>query len=78
MMRELQHDVSCLGVARHYGRLLDALVIDEQDRSLLTQRTTDDPDLVVMKTVMKTRDDRVALARECLGLLEKYTASRRP
>jgi LPPG:FO 2-phospho-L-lactate transferase len=71
MMKELAQDVSSLGVARHYGDLLDALVIDEQDRELLDQRTKQDPELVVTRTVMKTRDDRVALARECVALVER-------
>jgi len=71
MLRELGRDISSLSVARLYGNLVDALVIDEQDRSLLQQRTTTDPEFVVTRTVMSTREDRVALARECLALVER-------
>jgi len=71
MLRELGRDISSLSVARLYGNLVDALVIDEQDRSLLQQRTTTDPELVVTRTVMSAREDRVALARRCLALVER-------
>jgi LPPG:FO 2-phospho-L-lactate transferase len=71
MMKELRQNVSSLSVARHYSDLVDALVIDEQDRELLDQRTKEDPELVVTRTVMKTREDRVALARECVAIVER-------
>jgi LPPG:FO 2-phospho-L-lactate transferase len=78
MMSELGEEVSSLAVARHYGDLLDALVIDEQDRALTHNRTAADPEFIVTHTVMKTRENRVALARECVELLTTPAARRVP
>jgi LPPG:FO 2-phospho-L-lactate transferase len=71
MMAELGSPVSSLAVARYYGLLIDALLIDEVDRALIAEHSESDPVLLVDKTVMKTRDDRVRLARSCLSLIEK-------
>jgi LPPG:FO 2-phospho-L-lactate transferase len=70
MMAELGHPVTSLTVLHHYGALIDALLVDEEDRALAVARSAEDPALHVAKTVMKTRADRVVLARECLRLLE--------
>jgi LPPG:FO 2-phospho-L-lactate transferase len=69
MMSELGGPVSGLRAARLYGKLIDAMVLDEQDRALLAQRGDDDPRLFVAPTVMRTSEDRIALARECLRVL---------
>jgi LPPG:FO 2-phospho-L-lactate transferase len=69
IMSELGAPVSGLLVARLYGRLIDGMVLDEQDRALVAQRRDDDPRLFVAPTVMRRSEDRVALARECLRLL---------
>jgi LPPG:FO 2-phospho-L-lactate transferase len=71
MMSELGGPVSGLLVARLYGSLIDGMVLDEQDRALLAQRRDDDPRLFVAPTVMRTSDERIALARECLRLLDE-------
>jgi LPPG:FO 2-phospho-L-lactate transferase len=71
MMAELGGPVSGLHVARLYGKLIDGMVLDEQDHALLGQRRDGDPGLFVAPTVMRTSDDRIALARECLRLLEE-------
>ncbi|HYL18924.1 MAG TPA: 2-phospho-L-lactate transferase [Burkholderiales bacterium] len=71
MMTELGGPVSGLHVARLYGNLIDGMVLDEQDHALLEQRRDDDPRLFVAPTVMRTSEDRVALARESLRLLEE-------
>ena len=69
MMGELGHPVTSLTVLRHYGTLIDALLVDEEDRALITQRAPQDPALHVAKTIMKTREERGTLARDCLALL---------
>ena len=69
MMAELGGHVSGLQVARMYAGLIDGMVIDEQDRALLAERREEDPQLFVAPTVMRTAEDRVALARECMRLL---------
>ena len=69
MMAELGGPVSGLAVARHYGKLIAGMVLDEQDRALLAERHDNDPQLFLAQTVMHTLGDRVALARECLRFL---------
>jgi len=71
MMAELGGAVSGLEVARLYANLIDGMLLDEQDRALLAERRDDDPQLFFAPTVMRTLEDRVALARECLRLLEE-------
>jgi LPPG:FO 2-phospho-L-lactate transferase len=71
MMAELGGPVSSLTVARLYGDLIDAIVLDEQDRALLDERVDSDPQLLVAQTMMHTLEDRVALARECLRFLSQ-------
>ena len=71
MMAELGGPVSGLLVARMYERLIDGMVLDEQDRALLGQHRDEDPQLFVAPTVMRTSEDRIALARESLRLLEE-------
>jgi LPPG:FO 2-phospho-L-lactate transferase len=71
MMTELGGAVSGLQVARLYADLIDAMLLDEQDRALLEERREGDPKLFLAPTVMRTPDDRVALAGECLRLLEE-------
>lgn len=70
MMAELGGPVSGLSVARHYGKLIDAMLLDEQDRALLEERGAGDPRLLVAPTIMRTADERIAVARECLRLLD--------
>ena len=69
MMAELGGPVSGLHVARLYAKLIDGMVLDEQDHALLGQRRDDDPRLFVAPTVMRRSEDRIALARESLRLL---------
>jgi LPPG:FO 2-phospho-L-lactate transferase len=69
MMFELGGPVSGLGVARLYADLIDGMVLDEQDRALLDEGRSDDPRLFVAPTVMRTPEDRSALARDCLRFL---------
>jgi LPPG:FO 2-phospho-L-lactate transferase len=70
MIAELGGPVTGLHVARLYGDLIDAMLLDEQDRVLLTERRDRDPLLFVAPTVMGTSENRIALARECVRLLE--------
>ena len=70
MMAELGGPVSGLQIARLYANLIDGMLLDEQDRALQQQRRDDDPRLFFAPTVMRTAEDRIALARECLRLLQ--------
>ena len=65
MMQEMGLDSSALGVYYHYGDLLDGFIVDDQDRELVDE--FEGPGrLHCCNTVMKSLDDRVELARECL------------
>ena len=66
MMRELGLELSALGVYEHYGSLLDGFVLDEQDRGL-TGAFPHPGRLHCCNTVMRSLEDRIALARECLA-----------
>jgi len=65
MMSELGLDLSARSIFQHYGDLLDGFVIDEQDRSLISEFP--DPDrLLCCNTVMESLQDRIDLAQQCL------------
>jgi LPPG:FO 2-phospho-L-lactate transferase len=70
IMAELGLECSTRMIGRHYAGLIDALVIDCRDRAL--ERDIGVP-VVVTNTVMATRADKVALARQCLALCERLT-----
>jgi len=62
-MRDLGLDVSVLGIARHYKDIIDALIIDEIDRHLLPEILALGLQAMALPTIMKSDDDRIALAR---------------
>lgn len=64
LMAELGHSVDLQTVADHYRGLIDILLIDEQDAGA----AIDGPHVHVAQTVMRDRDDRIALARAILDL----------
>lgn len=70
MMRELGHDPSAVGIARHYGKLLDGLVIDRSDAAAVDEIEALGIRTRVAPTVMRSLDDRIALARETLDFVE--------
>ncbi len=71
MMSEAGAEVSALSVARLYADFIDAMLLDIEDSALAEQARHDDPKLVCEPTVMRTREDRIALARTCLSLLDQ-------
>lgn len=67
MLAELGHDVSALGVARHYEGLAQGFVIDERDTGLAPAIEKLGMDVLRTNIVMTTVDDRLRLAEECLA-----------
>ncbi|MGZ5226055.1 MAG: 2-phospho-L-lactate transferase [Burkholderiales bacterium] len=63
MMRELGADSTALGVARHYGDLVDGWVIDKADEKLQGPIEREGRSVLVTDTIMKTRARSVALAK---------------
>jgi LPPG:FO 2-phospho-L-lactate transferase len=63
MMRELGASATALGVARHYGDLVDGWIIDRQDEKLQPAIEREGRSVLVTDTIMKTRAKSVALAK---------------
>ncbi len=69
MYLEMGISPSAGAVAKHYGNLLDGIMIDEQDKELIKgikDRETHPLRVICADTWMKTREDRVRLAGEVL------------
>ena len=67
IMNELGVATNCASIVRHYG-FLDGLVMDREDQA--------DADAIgipvdVRNTIMRSKDERVQLARECLRFLDR-------
>lgn len=72
IMNELGHNVSVLGVAKHYYGLIDALVIDDSDKRLAPSIETLGTRALITSTIMKTADDRDQLAKSVLALASSW------
>lgn len=68
MLREQGFECSALGIARHYGDLIDGMIVDADDAALVA--AIEDLGLAVaaVPSVMRSAADRSALARACLAL----------
>lgn len=66
LMSGLGLDVSAVGVARHYRDFLDVMVIDEQDKSLVTAIEDLGIPTVVTDTIMRDNAIKKALAQTVL------------
>jgi LPPG:FO 2-phospho-L-lactate transferase len=74
IMTELGLAADVHAIARHYGSLLDVLVVDAADGAAagaLPIRAS------VASTLMQTTDDKVGLARHCLALCERLVEASR-
>ena len=67
MMAELGAETSALGIATHYGALIDGLVIDEVDAALAPDIEASGMAAHVARTVMRNEGDSRELARETLA-----------
>jgi LPPG:FO 2-phospho-L-lactate transferase len=78
MMSELGREPSARGAASEYLRLIDGFVIDRQDFALVESVRSLGMEVAVAQTVMRSPDERVALARSVLDfarlIREKKTA----
>lgn len=69
MMAELGVPATATGIAHHYGRLADILVIDHADRDETDAIRDLGLEVLCTATVMHTLEDREQLARDCLRAL---------
>lgn len=66
MLASMGHEVTASAVARIYGRLVDCFVLDEVDADLVPEVEAVGVRALVLPTVMRTDDDRAALATALL------------
>jgi LPPG:FO 2-phospho-L-lactate transferase len=64
MMLDLGIESSALGIARHYGGLVDGLVIDRVDAALAGPIEAAGTRVHVTDTIMRSADDKARLAGE--------------
>ena len=67
IMRELHHEASARRVALEYLKLIDGFVIDEEDQASAGDVLASGIEVMVANTVMRTVEDRTALARAVLA-----------
>lgn len=70
IMRELAVHASALEVARYYGEMIDALVIDRVDESQAAPIEALGIEPIIADTLMKTDADQLALARLIVDALQ--------
>src|SRR5258706_189951 len=70
MMRELRHEASARRVALEYLKLIDGFVIDSQDAAGAEDVRASGIEVLVANTVMRTVEDRTALARAVLAFAQ--------
>src|SRR5438034_1558761 len=66
MMRELGRELSARSVAGEYLRIIDGFVLDSEDLALLDSVRSLGMDVVALPTIMRSIDDRLALAQAVL------------
>jgi LPPG:FO 2-phospho-L-lactate transferase len=76
IMRELGREPSARSVAGEYLRLIDGFVLDSEDASLVDSVRSLGMEVVALPTIMRSVDDRVALAHEVLEFAASIRARR--
>jgi LPPG:FO 2-phospho-L-lactate transferase len=69
MMKELGHEASAVGVARHYKDFLDVMIIDKKDEKLAEEIEKIGVKTVVTNTVMTTIKIKTELAKTVIDTL---------
>ena len=70
IMSELRHEASARRVALEYLRLIDGFVIDAEDEASAEDVRACGMEVLVAQTIMRTLDDRTALARAVLAFAQ--------
>jgi LPPG:FO 2-phospho-L-lactate transferase len=73
IMTELGIAPDARNIASHYGDLIDGFVLDTQDAQSIDAMPKP---VTVTNTVMRTLDDKVALARHCLAFCDRLAQER--
>ncbi len=72
MMEELGMPVTAAAVARHYAGFVDAMIIDRLDEDQADDIRSLGMEVVVTQTVMRSLNDRKALAADCMALVKAF------
>ncbi len=75
IMRELGLELTARTIASHYAGLLDGFVLDTADAPIARNIPVE---TLVTNTLMHTRKDKVALARECIAFCERIAKRTHP
>ena len=70
IMAELGYEVSVVGIADYYRGLCDTLLLDESDRGCASSIEERGLSAYLTRTVMRTLDEKIALAREILRIAD--------
>jgi len=70
MMDEIGLPSSALGIAKHYGNLIDGLIIDKKDSELVDAVAATGINVKVSQTLMKSDEDEKELAFEAIKFAE--------
>jgi len=70
IFKELGEEVSAIGVAKHYGTLLDGFIYDRRDHSLASRFKRMPLPARATETLMQTDADKEALARDVLQFID--------
>ena len=73
MLQGLDFEVSAYGVAQYYGDLLDGYILDALDADLAPRVADSGLRVEITNTIMKTLDDKIALAQAALTLARTCT-----
>jgi len=76
MMRELGREPTALGAATEYRSLADGFVIDREDLALAEGVRSLGMQVLAAQTVMRTINERVALARSVLDFARSIREAR--
>jgi LPPG:FO 2-phospho-L-lactate transferase len=72
MMEELGIPSTAMAIANHYKGFIDALVIDHSDSKLFEEIEDTGIKVFITNTVMRTLENKVVLANECLNYIDQY------
>jgi LPPG:FO 2-phospho-L-lactate transferase len=77
MMRELDCEVTALGIVRHYGDCVDGWVIDRHDAKLQCAIEREGKTVIVADTVMSNRRKSAQLAQRVVAFARALASERR-
>ena len=74
MMRELGVSAAAESVAAYYADFLDGFILDSEDEGQASGIQALGLETTVTQTVMRSLDDRIALARDCLDFVDQLSS----